>query len=87
MDDFDNRFAPGYGTEFTRDLAPHQTAPHDLPGLALQAVSPATAKASYLAISPGPPIADYRQKKKRRSPDLENDLGDDLVTMIVKGRA
>jgi hypothetical protein len=83
MDDYDTRFAPGYGTEFTRDFASHQTTPQDLPGLALQEVSPATAKASYVAISPGPPIADYRQKKKRRSPDL----GEELATMIVKGRA
>lgn len=82
MDDYDNRFAPGYGTEFTRDLAPHPDAQH-MPGLALQEISAATSSPSYLAISPGPPIADYRQKKKRRSPDL----GEELATMIVKGRA
>ncbi|MCD6075057.1 MAG: hypothetical protein K0Q70_1940 [Rhodospirillales bacterium] len=87
MDDYDNRFAPGYGTEFTRDFASHQTTPQDLPGLALQEVSPATAKASYLAISPGPPIADYRQKKKRRSPVHDSGLGEELAAMIVKGRA
>ena len=83
MDDYDNRFAPGYGTEFTRGFAPHQTTPQDLPGLALQEVAAATPRPSYLAISPGPPIADYRQKKKRRSPEG----GEELATMIVKGRA
>ncbi len=82
MDDYDNRFAPGYGTEFTRDFAPHQGTQH-MPGLALQEISAATPRPSYLAISPGPPIADYRQKKKQRSPDL----GEELATMIVKGRA
>lgn len=79
MDDYDNRFAPGYGTEFTRDVAHYQ----DSPRLALQEVSAQNAKPSYHAIRSGPPIADYRQKKKRRSPEL----GEDLAVMICRGNA
>ena len=85
MDDYDNRFAPGYGTEFTRDAAQLR----DLPSLALQDVSASTARPTYAAISPGPPIADHRQKKKRRSPELDDEFDsiDDHTTMIVKGHA
>lgn len=79
MDDYDNRFAPGHGTEFTRDAVQHR----DLPKLALQDVSASTSKPTYAAISPGPPIADYRQKKKRRSPEM----GEELATMICQGNA
>ena len=79
MDDYDNRFAPGYGTEFTRDTAQHQ----DVPRLALQEVPAQSAKPSYHAIRTGPPIADYRQKKKRRGPDMDGDL----AVMICRGNA
>ena len=83
MDDYDNRFAPGYGTEFTPNSAQFRGASCRLPDLALQEVSASVSKPSYHAIRTGPPIADYRQKKKRRSPEH----GEELVTMIVKGHA
>jgi hypothetical protein len=91
MDDYDNRFAPGYGTEFTRSLEQSHDL-RDLPGLALQDVS-VPEKPSHLAIRSGPPIADYQHRKKRRPSEFEGELdaeldeGDDLVTMIVKGHA
>ena len=83
MDDYDNRFAPGYGTEFTPDSAQFLDASGHMSRQALQVVSPSVSKPSYQAIRTGPPIADYRQKKKRRSPEL----GEDLAVMIVKGNA
>jgi hypothetical protein len=83
MDDYDNRFAPGYGTEFSRDSAQFQGLSRQMPDLALQEVSAGIAKPSYHAIRTGPPIADYRQKKKRRSPEH----GEELVTMLVMGNA
>ncbi len=83
MDDYDNRFAPGYGTDFTSNVAQFHDASRHMPELALQEVSASVSKPSYHAIRTGPPIADYRQKKKRRSPEG----GEDLATMFVQGNA
>jgi hypothetical protein len=87
MDDYDTRFAPGYGTEFTPNSTQFHDASRHEPELALQEVSASVSKPSIHAIRTGPPIADYRQKKKRRSPVHDSGLGEDLATMIVKGCA
>ncbi len=69
MDDYDNRFDP--------DVR--------LPRLALQEFTPSNAKPAPVAISPGPPLADYH-RRRQRSPTVGIETGD-LAVMSVLGHA
>ncbi len=69
MDDFETPFGPDSG----------------FPRLALQEVSFSQARPAQIAISPAPPIADNRQRK--RDMTVIGDPAGDLAAMVVQGRA